>query len=67
VVGSIDANGGILIRDRTRWVQFLDFRKVLRQRGPGERLYVILDNFSPHLRAEVSDWCSTNNVGSPTN
>jgi DDE superfamily endonuclease len=58
------------IRSRKRWVQFLDLLKVLRERYPGERLYVILDNYSPHKRAEVRDWCADNNlelVCHPTN
>jgi transposase len=50
------------IRARKRWAQFLDLLKVLRRRYPDERLYVILDNYSPHKRAEVSGWCQANNV-----
>jgi transposase len=50
------------IRDRKRWTEFLDLLKVLRRRYPDERLYIILDNFSPHLRAEVRDWCDANDI-----
>jgi transposase len=50
------------VRARKRWMQFLDLLKVLRQRYPDERLYVILDNYSPHKRAEVRAWCNANNV-----
>ncbi|MGV9668882.1 transposase [Nocardia niigatensis] len=50
------------IRDRERWNEFLAFLKSLRTRWPGDRLYVVLDNFSPHQRAEVRDWCATNDV-----
>jgi transposase len=50
------------IRARKRWMQFLDLLKVLRERYPDERLYVVLDNYSPHKRAEVRDWCADNNV-----
>lgn len=35
------------IRERKRRQEFLAFLKVLRQRWPGGRLYLILDNFSP--------------------
>jgi hypothetical protein len=50
------------IRTRKRWQEFLHLLTVLRQRYPDERLYVILDNFSPHKRAEVTAWCEDNNV-----
>ncbi len=50
------------IRNRKRWGEFLDLLKVLRRTYPGQRLYVILDNFSPHKRAEVLTWCAGNNV-----
>jgi transposase len=50
------------IRDRKRWGEFLGLLKVLRRTYPGERLYVILDNFSPHKHAEVGSWCDDNNV-----
>lgn len=46
------------IRDRKRWREFLDLLKVLRRTYPGQRLYVILDNFSPHKRVEVQSWCA---------
>jgi hypothetical protein len=47
------------IRDRKRWREFLDLLKLLRRAYPGQRLYVILDNYSPHKRAEVAAWCAT--------
>ena len=50
------------IRDRKRWREFLDLLKSLRRRWPEEKLYVIVDNFSPHKRAEVTDWCADNKV-----
>jgi transposase len=50
------------IRSRKRWTQFLDLLKALRARYPDERLFVILDNYSPHKRAEVAHWCAANNV-----
>ena len=50
------------IREHKRWQEFLNLLTVLRGRYPDERLYVILDNFSPHKRAEVRTWCDANNV-----
>jgi transposase len=50
------------IRTRKRWQEFLHLLTVLRHRYPDQRLYVILDNFSPHKRAEVAAWCQDNNV-----
>lgn len=50
------------IRARKRWREFLNLLTVLRNRYPDERLYVILDNFSPHKRVEVTDWCHEHNV-----
>jgi transposase len=50
------------IRDRKRWHEFLDLIKTLRRRWPLGRLYLIVDNFSPHRRAEVLSWCQANNV-----
>lgn len=58
------------IRDRKRWVEFLDFLRQLRRRFPTGRLYVVLDNFSPHKKAEVREWCVGNDVElvfTPTN
>ncbi|MGW0817305.1 hypothetical protein ACWD00_29440 [Streptomyces viridiviolaceus] len=34
------------IRPRKRWQEFLDLLKALRARWPGQKLYVVLDNFS---------------------
>ncbi len=50
------------IRDRKRRIEFLDLRKVLRARWPGEKLYVVCDNFSPHRHTRVCDWCQHNQV-----
>jgi transposase len=50
------------IRTRTRWAQFLDFLKVLRARWPGERLYLVMDNYGPHKRPEVRAWCAANAI-----
>ncbi|MFE3254313.1 IS630 family transposase [Nocardia sp. NPDC059091] len=63
--GALDlATGQIYyrIRDRKRWMEFLSFLKSLRARWSGQQLYVIVDNFSPHKRAEVRAWCTDNAV-----
>src|SRR5262249_27184670 len=42
---------------RKTWEQFLDFLKWLRRRyRKGETLHVVLDNYGPHLKAEVVAW-----------
>ncbi|MDQ4145405.1 MAG: IS630 family transposase [Actinomycetota bacterium] len=50
------------IHRRKRWQEFLAFLKLLRAAGPHQRLYIILDNFSPHRRQEVRDCCAHHNV-----
>jgi hypothetical protein len=40
----------------------LAFCKTLRSRWPEQRLYLILDNFSPHKYPNVTTWCATNNI-----
>lgn len=58
------------IRDRKRWVEFLDFLRQLRRRFAEGRLYLVLDNFSPHKTKQVRDWCTANDVElvfTPTN
>jgi hypothetical protein len=56
---------------RKRWQEVLRAFKWMRSRYPvKERLYVILDNFSPHLRPEIRRWARKNNVSlvfTPTN
>jgi transposase len=48
---------------RKRWQEFLSFLKTLRRSHPRSlRLFVVLDNFSPHRRAEVVRWTRLNNV-----
>ena len=51
-----------LNRTRKRWLAFLDPPKALRSRWPGEKLYVVLDNFSPHKHAEVRTWAADNDI-----
>jgi len=58
------------IRARKRRREYLAFLKLLRQRWPAGRLYLIADNFSPHKHPQVtprspagrppttSTWCS---------
>ena len=49
-------------RDRKRWREFLGFLKQLRDRFPAGKLYVVCDNYGPHKKAEVVDWCDLNGV-----
>jgi transposase len=45
------------------WEQFLDFLKWLRGQYDGEEtLHVVLDNYGPHLKAEVQEWAQKNRV-----
>jgi transposase len=50
------------IRQRKRWREFLSLLKALRARWPGEKLYVVLDNFSPHKHPNIRTWAAANNV-----
>ncbi|MGW2898941.1 IS630 family transposase [Streptomyces sp. NPDC001212] len=50
------------IRRRKRRREFLDLLKVLRTRWPGQKLYVVLDNFSPHKHAKVRAWADDHQV-----
>ncbi|MFE4920847.1 transposase [Streptomyces sp. NPDC056661] len=36
--------------------------KSLRARWPGEKLYVVLDNFSPHKHPNVQAWAAANDI-----
>lgn len=57
-------------RDRKRWQEFLAFLRQLRVRFPTGRLYVVCDNFSPHRKQQVIDWCADHDVElvfTPTN
>lgn len=49
-------------RDRKRWTEFLAFLKQLRARFPAGKLYVVCDNYGPHKKAQVVDWCSANGI-----
>jgi len=50
------------IRARKRRREYLAFLKLLRQRWPAGRLYVIADNFSPHKHPEVTGWAAVHDV-----
>jgi transposase len=50
------------IRQRKRWREFLGLLKTLRSRRPGEKLYAVLGNFSPHKHAKVRSWAADNDV-----
>lgn len=48
---------------RKTWVQFLDFIKWLRRRyRKGETLHIVLDNYGPHLKAEVVAWAQKHKI-----
>ncbi|WP_196945989.1 transposase [Streptomyces sp. MC1] len=50
------------IRPRKRWRELVGLLKALRARWPGQKLYVVLDNFSPHKHVEVRTWTADNDV-----
>ena len=50
------------IRDRKRRREFLALLKLLRARWPGQKIYLIADNFSPHKHPNVTGWAASNNV-----
>ena len=58
------ASGRMYYRIRPRKLsrEFLDFLEVLRARWPGEKLYVVFDNFSPHRHPAVRAWAADNDV-----
>ena len=48
---------------RKTWVQFLDFLKWLRRRyRKGETLHLVLDNYGPHIKAEVVAWAAQHKI-----
>jgi len=59
------------VRPRKRRQEVLEVLKRMRNRYPPPlRIHLILDNFSPHKVAEVTQWCRHNNVHliwTPTN
>lgn len=58
MLAALDVTTGQLwghIRRRKRWREFLTLLKSIRRRYEG-RIWVVLDNFSPHRKAEVLHW-----------
>ncbi len=48
---------------RKRWTEFLSFLKWVRSRYPrDQKLHMVLDNYGPHLKAEVRAWAAKNNI-----
>lgn len=45
-----------------RWREFLALLKALRARRPGEELYIVLGNFSPHKHPNVRAWAAADDV-----
>jgi transposase len=65
LLGALDLATGKLyyrIRNRKRWREFLSFLKSLREQWPGERLYVVCDNYSPYKHPAVRAWAAANDV-----
>ncbi|MFC7641226.1 transposase [Streptosporangium lutulentum] len=65
MISALDLATGKLyyrIRKRKRWREFLSFLKTLRTRWPGEKLYVIMDNYSPHKHPQVRSWAAEHDV-----
>jgi len=50
------------VKKRKTHRELLCFFKYLRRLYPGEKLYLILDNFSPHKHKKVLEWADQNNV-----
>ena len=49
------------IKKRKRWRELLHVFKYIRSRYEG-KLYVIIDNFSPHKKEEITSWCNKNDI-----
>jgi hypothetical protein len=49
------------IKKRKRWMELLHVLKYIRSLYTG-KLYVILDNFAPHKKEEVTSWCLKNDI-----
>jgi DDE superfamily endonuclease len=50
------------IRARKRRREFPAFLKLLRQRRPGQKLYLIADNFAPHKYPDVTTWAAASDA-----
>lgn len=65
MIAALDLGTGKMIygiRERKRWQEFLAFLKLLRRRWPGQKLYLVLDNFSLHKHPEVTSWAAGHDV-----
>jgi len=65
MLAALDLGSGRMyyrIRPRKRSGEFLEFLKSLRARWTREKLYVVLDNFSPHRHPAVRRWAADNDV-----
>jgi transposase len=49
------------IKRRKRWRELLQILKYVRSLYKG-KLYIILDNFSPHRKDDITSWCKKNDV-----
>jgi hypothetical protein len=57
MLAALDLSSGQItyrIRERKRWREFLAFLKLLRARWPAQKLYLVVDNFSPHKHPKVT-------------
>ncbi|WP_434582020.1 transposase [Carbonactinospora thermoautotrophica] len=65
MIAALDLATGKLfyrLRDRERWREVLDLLKTLRTRWPGQRRYVVVDNFSPRRHPNLTAWCADHDV-----
>ncbi len=49
------------IKARKTWRELLQFLKYMRSLYHG-KIYIILDNFSPHKKDNITSWCKKNDV-----
>jgi hypothetical protein len=57
-----DKMHGLIKKRKRRW-EFLQLLGRIRKQYPSERkLFLVMDNFSPHLTDEVDDWLMNNNA-----
>ncbi len=49
------------MKPRKRWQEFMQFLRYLRARYNG-KLYLVLDNFSPHKKAEILEYAGENDI-----
>jgi hypothetical protein len=65
MIAALDLSTGTMtyrIRERKRWREFLAFLKLLRQRWPAGKLYLIVDNFAPHKYPDVTTWAAASDA-----